>query len=102
MTRLEAIRWVRGGQTLSKVFTSEADLVSQTLEVWVRHTVICDYVRHKQPAHENIGPLHVRFWSGAMPHWIHISPKQLLSFIKRNFPRCSPLVSGSTTSFKTR
>ncbi len=87
MTRLEAIRYVRSGQRLIKIFWPDWDGVSSELEVWINYQKICDYSRRRQPEHDRIGPIHVRFWSGSTPHWIHITPKQLLGFIKRNYAR---------------
>lgn len=87
MTRLEAIRFLRAGNALIKQFTPENDGVSMELEVRIYAVDICDFSRHRQPEHESIGPIHLRFWEGRNPDWIHISHKQLLGFIKRNYPR---------------
>lgn len=87
MTRKEAIQKIRKGERLEVVFTPEQHGVSQGFVVMLYHTEICDFPRQRLHHHATIGPIHCMFWSGGNPRWIHISPKQLLGFIKRNFPR---------------
>jgi hypothetical protein len=87
MTRLEAIRRIRNGERLIKQFWPDWDGVERELEVWINHQDHCDFRRSRQDEHSRIGPLHLRFWSVSWPHWIHITPKQLLGFIRRNYPR---------------
>lgn len=87
MTRLEAIRSIRRGQKLIKMFYPEWDGVERELEVRISHRPWCDYPRREQWKHEAHGPVHVRLWGAGPPIWIHISAKQLLGFIKRNYPR---------------
>ena len=87
MNRLEAFRHLKEGKTLSKVFTKEEHGVSSELEVWIQYREICDFSRRLQPDHIKYGPFHVRFWEGPSVHWIHITPQQVISFIKRNFPK---------------
>ncbi len=87
MTRLEAIQHVRQGGRLEVVFRPDTHGTSQSFVVMMYHTDICDFPRERQDAHERIGPIHCMFWAGNRPHWIHVSPKQLLGFIRRNYPR---------------
>jgi hypothetical protein len=87
MTRLEAIKLVRRGERLIKQFWPDWDGVERPLEVWINHRDTCDFSHSRQGEHTRIGSLHLRFWSTAYPHWIHITPKQLLSFIRRNYLR---------------
>ncbi len=87
MNRLQAIKHIRAGQTLVKIFEEDRYGIDGELVIWLRYMDICDFGRTKKQAHDNVGPIHCRFWEGGKPHWIHISPKQVLSFIKRNFSR---------------
>lgn len=87
MTRLEAIKHIRAGRQLNKVFGPDMYGVVRTLEVMIQYTKYCDYPRRRMWQHEEIGPIHVRLDSIWPPHWIHITPKQLLGFIRRNFKR---------------
>jgi hypothetical protein len=89
ITRLQAIREIRLGRELKKTYRPETDGVSGELEVIIQYTKYCDFQRAKQWAHQEVGPIHVRFWSGSNPHWIHITPKQLLGWIKRTYSRHS-------------
>lgn len=86
MTRLEAIRKIRKGETIEVLFTPEEHGVSSSFMVSVHYLDICNFSRHKRRGHETIGPIHCLFFSGA-PFWIHITPKQLLGFIRRNYLR---------------
>ena len=88
MTRLEAIRHIRNGGRLVRIFYPEWDGVNGELEVWLEYRAVCSgFSRQHEHQHVTIGPIHVRFWETAWPHWIHATPKQLLGFIKRNYPR---------------
>jgi hypothetical protein len=86
MTRLEAIKLIRTGQTLTTTFYANKDGMFNDLEVWIRYQEFCDFNHYKQEPHKKM-PLHLRFWSGSTVNWLHISPKQLLAFIKRNYNR---------------
>lgn len=87
MTRLEAIKTVRSGQGVHVSFTPETHGVTQSLLIRVVHVKDCDFRRERQEEHERIGPIHAMFWSISVPFWLHLYPKQLLGFIRRNFPR---------------
>ena len=89
MTRLEAIRLVRSGQYLETYFYPETSGVVQTVQVWVQYEPgPCNgFSKRRVFEHDAYGPIHVRLWSVGHPDWVHISPKQLLSFIRRNYPR---------------
>lgn len=87
MTRFQAIQAIREGKRLEVVFNPETHGVSQGFVVMVYHTEICDFPRQRQPHHESIGPIHCLFWGGGRPSWVHITPKQLLGFIRRNYSR---------------
>lgn len=87
MTRLEAIRHLRNGGRLEKIFRPDWDGVERELEVRMIYRHWCDFPRDQQWKHKAHGPIHVRLWSASWPNWIHISPKQLLGFIRRNYPR---------------
>jgi hypothetical protein len=87
MTRLEAIRAIRNGTRVDTLFTPEEHGVSGKFMVMIYHLDICDFPRARQEAHDRIGPIHCLFYSGGSPHWIHITPKQLLGFIRRNYSR---------------
>jgi hypothetical protein len=87
MTRLEVIRAIRKGTRIDTIFTPEQHGVSTQLMVMLYHLDICDFPRERQDGHERIGPIHCLFYSGGAPRWIHITPKQLLGFIRRNYPR---------------
>lgn len=89
MTRLEAIRVVRSGKYLETTFDPETSGVVQHLQVWVQYeTGPCNgFSKRRVFEHDAYGPIHVRFWSVSWPDWIHINSKQLLSFIRRNYPR---------------
>lgn len=93
MTRLEAIRSVRNGGRLERTFTPEEHKTTQQFFVLIYSPKDCDFpysgVRQRvaQADHLRIGPIHCLFFSGGHPHWLHLYPKQLLSFIKRNYPR---------------
>lgn len=86
MTRLEAIKSVRKGERLDVVFTPQQHGVSDQFLVAMFYMGICNFPRHRQPDHDRIGPIHCLFFSG-VGHWIHVTPKQLLGFIRRNFTR---------------
>lgn len=87
MTRLEAIKAIRSGQPLKKVYHPWWDGVFNELEVAIQYQQYCNFQRSRLDEHTRIGPIHVRFWSGEHPHWIHIYPWQLLGWIKRTYPR---------------
>lgn len=87
MTRLEAIKKIRKGERIEASFRPETHGVSTELFVMMYHMDICDFRRERQYQHATIGPIHCMFWSGGTPHWLHISPKQVLGFIRRNYPR---------------
>lgn len=87
MTRLEAIRAVRKGTRIDTLFTPKEHGVTQQFIVMIYHLDICDFKRTRREGHERIGPIHCMFYSGGTPQWIHITSKQLLGFIKRNYPR---------------
>ena len=87
MNRLEVIKYIRSGQTLIKFFDKSSYGIDEDIEIWLRYHSICDFSRAKTQAHDKIGPIHCRLWAGGKPHWIHVSPRQVLSFIKRNYNR---------------
>jgi len=87
MTRLEAIRIINSGRTLKKIYFPDQDGVFNELEVAIQYQKYCNFQRSRQEEHARIGPIHLRFWSGAITHWIHIYPKQLLRWIKRTYHR---------------
>lgn len=87
MNRREAAHAIREGKRLEVTFTPETHGIVQAFIVMVYHTDVCDFPRERLHHHATIGPIHCLFWSGGHPHWLHITPKQLLGFIRRNFPR---------------
>lgn len=86
MTRLEAIKHVRRGERLDVMFTPDQHGVTSSFMVAVYYMDVCNFPRARRPDHDRIGPIHLLFFSGSAI-WIHITPKQLLGFIKRNFLR---------------
>jgi hypothetical protein len=88
MTRLEAIRSIRKGERLEEVFTPKEHGVSRQFVVMLYHIKNCDLPRaSSREGHKSIGPIHCMFFSGGTPRWLHVTPKQLLGFIRRNYPR---------------
>lgn len=88
MTRLEAIKLIRNGGELVKQFRPDWDGVEKDLEVRLVYQKSCSgFSLRRVHEHHTHGPIHVRLWSVAWPDWLHISPKQLLGFIRRNYPR---------------
>lgn len=87
MTRLEAIRAIRRGERLEKDFSAKLYGIERDIEVWISKEDSCNFQKRRKHEHKTIGPLHLRFWSVAYPHWLHITSKQLLGFIRRNYPR---------------
>lgn len=70
VTRLQAAKWLRQRQRLEKEF--KRDLTIHVLIMWrngLEKTIAC------------------RMWSGPGVWWTQLSWKQLLSFIRRNYPR---------------
>jgi hypothetical protein len=61
MTRLEAIKKVRRGESLEVYFNPEYHKVTSSFLVAVHYMDICDYPRHKRPDHAIIGPIHCLF-----------------------------------------
>jgi hypothetical protein len=90
MTRLEAIKKIRKGERLEVMFTPETHPgVSQGFIIMMYYVQFCDFPREKQQGHDS-GPIHCMFFSGMRPFWIHITPHQVLGFIRRNYPRNYP------------
>lgn len=87
MTRLEAIRAIRKGQRLIVEFSADYHGIERDLEVWVSKEDSCNFSKTRKHEHQSIGPIHVRLWEVSHPHWLHITPKQLLGFIRRNYSR---------------
>jgi hypothetical protein len=88
MTRLEAIHCLRHDHgTLIRMFGKDDGLSGEGFEVWIRIEEICNFTRRRQPDHIKYGPIHLRLSAGWPPHWLHITPKQLLGFIRRNYQR---------------
>jgi hypothetical protein len=89
MTRLEAIKVVRSGQYLETYFYPDTSGVVQTVQVWIGYEpgACRGFSKRRLFEHTDYGPIHVRLWSVGYPDWVHINPKQLLSFIRRNYPR---------------
>jgi hypothetical protein len=88
MTRLQAIKYIRAGGTLIKLFEANRYGIEDNLEVWLRHQDICDFDRVKRIEHDTIGSVHLRLCSeGGKPNWLHITPMQVLHFLKRNYGR---------------
>ncbi len=87
MTRLEAIKAVRRGERIDAIFTPDSHGVSRNIIVAMYYVDVCDFPRRRRSDHETIGPIHCMFFAGGYPDWVHITPKQLLGFIRRNFPR---------------
>lgn len=88
MTRLEAIKSIRRGERLEKDFSAKLYGIERDIEVWISYSKNCSgFQARRRHEHHTIGPIHLRFWSVAYPHWLHITPKQLLGFIRRNYPR---------------
>jgi len=88
MTRLEAIQKIRRGERLIVVISAETNGIERDIEVWINYEESCSgFQARRRHEHQSIGPLHLRFWAVSMPDWLHINPKQLLGFIRRNYPR---------------
>lgn len=94
MTRLEAIRLVRAGKTLTKAFLCSQYGIEDDLIVSIEHHNVKSIARSL--GYENVPLLgkppptavNMRFCSGGgRAHRISISAKQLLGFIKRNYLR---------------
>lgn len=80
MNKQEALEHLMDGKELSKEFEGET-----VFEVRIQITELCNFSRHKKYQHEDVGPIHVRFWSIGNPHWIHITWEQLFSYLDRHF-----------------
>lgn len=87
MTRLEAIKAIRNGESLTVDFSAKLYGIERDIEIWIRKENSCNFQKRRKQEHKTIGPIHLRLWSVASPHWLHITPKQLLGFIRRNFTR---------------
>lgn len=93
MTRLEAIRAIRSGKRLERIFTPETHGVTGQFLVMLYSPKDCDFPgegarrRIAMADHIRIGSTHCLFFAGGAPHWLHLYPKQLLGFIRRNYPR---------------
>lgn len=87
MTRLEAIRAIRRGDRLEKDFSAKLYGIERDIEVWIRKEDTCNFSKRRRHEHKTIGPIHLRLWAVGNPHWLHITPKQLLGFIRRNYSR---------------
>jgi hypothetical protein len=81
MTLTEAIALVDGGATLVVDFQG----VETPFVIWVRRETYCDFPRRRKWEHDEMGPIHLRFWGVAGVQWLHISEKQLDGFLQRNF-----------------
>jgi hypothetical protein len=87
MNRLEAIKSLRAGNGLSITFTPAQHGVSSDFLTIIRLENQCDLNERFWKNHAAYGPLHMGFISGSVFTWIHITPKQLLGFIRRNYPK---------------
>ncbi len=87
MNRLQAIQYLRAGGTLVKIFEPYNNGIDCEVEVWLRHEEICDFKRSRQSDHIRIGPIHCRLFDGEHRNWLHVTPMQVLQFIKRNYDR---------------
>lgn len=80
MTKKEALEILHSGKALEVNFKGES-----FFEVRVYLRGYCDFSRRRQWEHDQIGPVHIRFWGDGGVHWIHISEQQLDAFLDRNF-----------------
>lgn len=87
MTRLEAIRAIRRGGKLEVDYSAKLYGIERDMEVSISKETTCNFQKRRRHEHHTIGPLHLRFWAVSTPHWLHITSKQLLGFIRRNYPR---------------
>lgn len=80
MTKKEALKILHSGQALELDFRGES-----FFEVKIYLRGVCDFSRRRRWEHDEIGPVHVRFWGDGGVHWIHITEKQLEGFLNRNY-----------------
>lgn len=81
MTRQEVIKRLNKGDTLEMEFEG----LESSFVVWIRREEICNFNRRRLWEHEDIGPIHMRFWGNGGVQWLHITEKQLDGFLRRNF-----------------
>lgn len=94
LNRLQAIKHIRAGKTLTKIFLCSQHGIEDDLVVSIEHHNVKSIARSL--GYENVPLLgkplpvavNVRLCSGGgRAHRINISAKQLLGFIKRNYLR---------------
>jgi len=86
MKRIEVIKKIRAGLAIYYTFDSNYYGLDNNLTVSLYYHKDCNMARHKMIDHQNIGPIHMDFFSGSV-RTIHVSPKQVLNFIRRNYPK---------------